>query len=430
MHRPYRPTPLKLDTQLAPMQRSYPEEQLSKVEQESEIIQHMMRVPSRNANNTPHRHRTQHKHRMVAREPSQQNVRDSSLPGIFVALNEDSCPPRSKNLFGPSGILDRPLTLVETQELHAKEKTGLKKWTEKIKGAAGELKADFKNVADEIKDVAGELASGRPVQTRRHDRHASMDGYSSAHLTTSISGPNIRFTHSSDESHPSSTDTSGFPLLDSPSEPPTPPKRPLPKISLPPPIQARLFSELELLLTKTINDYLLGEKMMGRMSEESLEKVVKSWIAKGRPLPNELYFDLATQLELFHANLKAFRFFGQHQGSYLHIQSMLNGWSALAKRLNRRTLSTPDSDIKKYLVDIDHILNLLGVDHKVWTSFGYWRDATLQALAVKDQEEKGHGAKAWGVPMAFLPPHGGSEEAFDDQNIVETGLRLLGHVDG
>jgi len=405
------------------MQRSYPEEQLSKVEQESEILQHMMTVPSRNVNNAPYRHRTQHKHKMVARERSQRHVRDSSLPGIFVALNEDSYLPRSKNLFGPSGILDRPLTLVETQERHAKEKIGLKKWTEKIKGAAGELKADLKN-------VAGELASGRPVQTRRHDRHASMDGYSSAQLTTSISGPNIRFTQSSDESYPRSTDTCGFPLLNPPSEPPTPPKRPLPKISLSPPIQARLFSELELVLTKTINDYLLGEKMMGRMSEESLEKVVKSWIAKGRPLPNEFYFDLATQLELFHANLKTLRFFGQHQGSYLHIQSMLNGWSALAKRLNRRTLSTPDSDIKKYLLDIDHILNLLGADHKVWTSFGYWRDATLQALAAKEQEEKEHGAKAWGVPMAFLPPHGGPEEAFDDQNIVENGLRLLGHGDG
>lgn len=417
MHRPKRPTPLKLGTEL-----SSSDIEFSKIEQESNIRQHMMKAPSRTADNTPH------KNMMATREQSQRNLRDSSLPGIYIALSEDSATPRPKKLFGPHGILDRPLSDAEAKQFHAKERTGLKKWTDMIKDAAGELKADLKSVADEIKDVAEELAIGLPSQTRRHG-NASMDWYNSAQPTTAFDGPTARYTHSSDESYTRSTANSEAPLLNPPTRPTTPPKRALPKISLSPPIQARLFSELELILTKTINDYLLGEKMMGRMSAESIDKVVKNWVAKGRPLPNEFYFDLATQLELFNANLHSFRFFGIHQGSYLHIQSMLSGWSALAKKLNRRTLSTPDSDIKKYLVDIDNILNLLGVDHKVWAAFGYWRDVTIQAMSVKEQQEKEQGAKAWGIPMTTLPPTGGPEEEFDDQNIIRDGLKLLGHGD-
>ena len=400
-------------------------------------------VPNRGANNAQPRHvlvarsqsqrnvtsasnrsadNTQHRHMNLARGHSQRNARDGSVPGIYVALSEDHEPPRPKTMFGPYGMLDRPSTGDEARSMHVKEKTGLKKWADKIKGTAGELKADLKSMASEIKDVAGELVSGVPSQGDR-----SIDGYTSAQLTTSLSGPNVRSTHASNRSNWQTAGIIGFPMTDPPPRPASPTKRPLPKISLAPPIQARLFSELELVLTKTINDYLLGEKIMGRMSEASIEKVVKSWMAKGRPLPSEFYFDLATQLELFHANLNTFRFFGQHQGSYLHIQSMLNGWSGLAKNLNRRTLSTPDSDIKKYLVDIDNILVLLGADQKVWEQFGYWKDATLQALLGKEREEEEHGSRLWGVPMASMPPGRRPEEAFDDQNIVETGLRLLGH---
>ncbi|MCJ1246505.1 hypothetical protein MMC30_003713 [Trapelia coarctata] len=387
----------------------------------SQSQRNMTSVPNRNADNAQYRHMN------LARGQSQRRVRDGSLPGIFVALGEDSPPPRPKTLFGPYGILDQPTTNDEAKNTHAKERTGLKKWADKIKGAAGEWKADLKSVVEELRDVAGELVTGLPAHPRRQS-DKSMDGYASAQLTTTFGGQNERFTHFSDDASARANGIIGFPLLNPLTRPASPTKRPLPKISLAPPIQARLFSELELVLTKTINDYLLGEKMMGRMSDASLEKVVKGWMAKGRPLPNEFYFDLTAQLELFHANLNTFRFFGQHQGSYLHIQSMLNGWSSLAKKLNRRTLSTPDSDIKKYLVDIDNILNLLGVDQKVWTEFGYWRDATLQALSGKAREEEVYGSQPWGIPMVSMPPSRGPEETFDDQNIVETGLRLLkGH---
>jgi len=541
MHRSNRPSPLKLDPQLSSMQQSTSEDQVSKVEHESNIIQQIMSVPSRNANNSPQRHmgvaraqspmkvtksqsqrhrrddslpgrsvavsddsrrvpnhgatntsyrqlyaadsvierclrddsmsgaldeapgralsrnaaNTQPRHVLVARSQSQRNmtsvpsrnadnaqhrhmdlaggqtqrhVRDCSLPGIFAALGEDSAPPRPKTMFGPYGMLDRPTTEVEAIQPQVKENTGLKKWADKIKGAAGELKADLKSMAEELRDVAGELVNGLPAQTRkRGDR--DVDDYGSAQLITSMIGPNVRHINVNDGFHAQSSGIIGLPLLHPPTRPASPTKRPLPKISLAPPIQARLFSELELVLTKTINDYLLGEKVMGRMSDASVEKIVKSWMAKGRPLPNEFYFDLATQLELFHANLNTFRFYGEHQGSYLHIQSMLNGWSNLAKRLNRRTLSTPDSEIKKYMVDIDNIFVFLGADQEVWEKFGYWRDITLKALSGKAREEEVHGSRPLGVPMASMPPGGGPEEEFDDQDIVATGLRLLGHRD-
>ena len=170
-----------------------------------------------------------------------------------------------------------------------------------------------------------------------------------------------------------------------------------PPVSLSPTIQARLFGELELILTTTINTYLNNEKDEGRMSLESVEKIVKRWKASHQSMPTDFMFDLGTQLRLVQANCDTFRFYGEHQGSNVRLDGMFRTWEGLARRLNRRTLATPDAEIRKYLADISNIFNLVGASTEAWATFEFWRSATVVAIEAVGAEEKARAAIPWGV---------------------------------
>lgn len=185
-------------------------------------------------------------------------------------------------------------------------------------------------------------------------------------------------------------------------------------ISLDPPTQARLYSEVELMICVTANVFLMEQRREGRMSIESLVKVTDMWKSKGRPQVVEFQFDQATQRDLVLYNLKTFRFHGENADNRVAINSMMYNWKALAKEMSVRTFCTPDSVIRKHLHDIYRILELLGAPV---TTFWVFQDIQVRTLNLMKEEqrrrEERHLAKkagyqrvgGMGVERAWNPNH-------------------------
>ncbi|KIN01439.1 hypothetical protein OIDMADRAFT_80996, partial [Oidiodendron maius Zn] len=131
-------------------------------------------------------------------------------------------------------------------------------------------------------------------------------------------------------------------------------------ISLPPPEQARIYMEVELMLVHTANNFLMGQFSQGRIDVDSIKKTVDSWKSKGRPLVIEFMYDQATQRELVIANQNNFRFHGPTAGSEVRIRSMLYNWKQVASLLSIRTFCSADTLITKLLFDTEQVLELLG----------------------------------------------------------------------
>jgi hypothetical protein len=131
-------------------------------------------------------------------------------------------------------------------------------------------------------------------------------------------------------------------------------------ISLPPPEQARIYMEVELMLIHTANTFLMSQFSQGRIDVDSIKKTVDAWKSKGRPLVIEFMYDQATQRELVVANQHNFRFHGPTAGSEIRISSMLYNWKQVASLMSIRTFCSADTVIMKLLFDIEQVLELLG----------------------------------------------------------------------
>ncbi|MCJ1403557.1 hypothetical protein MMC11_006780 [Xylographa trunciseda] len=153
-------------------------------------------------------------------------------------------------------------------------------------------------------------------------------------------------------------------------------------ISLDAPTQARLYAELELMITMTTNNYLNNELKGSRINKKSLVKIAERWIKSGRIKPIDFMFDLETQLAIVRANSSTLRFHGPAQGDYLRINATLAGWSTTVTKLNHRTLCNPDMEIRKYFDDILDMLELLGVQEHTFVKLQH-----LQAAAVGEMME-------------------------------------------
>ena len=153
-------------------------------------------------------------------------------------------------------------------------------------------------------------------------------------------------------------------------------------ISLDTTTQARLYAELELMVTTTINAYLMIESQESRVDKKSVAKILERWIKSSRSKPKEFMFDLKTQLVIVKANLSTLRFHGPAQGDYLRIDAMLTSWMTLATNLSRRTLCNPDTEIQKYFIDILDILELLGAPEHTFVKL-----QQLQAAAEDEMME-------------------------------------------
>ena len=175
-------------------------------------------------------------------------------------------------------------------------------------------------------------------------------------------------------------------------------------ISLDPPTQARLYSEIELMICVTANMYLMQQRKEGRMSVESLLKVAEIWRSKGRPQVVEFQFDQATQRDLVLYNLKSFRFHGEHAGNRVVINSMMYNWKVLSKEMSIRTFCMPDSVVRKHLHDIYKILEMLGAPVSTFLAF---QDIQLRTLNLMREEQKRREEKSrsqHGVERAWHPP--------------------------
>ena len=180
-------------------------------------------------------------------------------------------------------------------------------------------------------------------------------------------------------------------------------------VSLDPPTQSKIYSEIELMICATANRYLLDESQSGRMDVESLRKITHYWQSKNRPQVIEFQFDQATQRDLVLLNLKTFRFYGPSAENPVALTAMLQSWKTLAKEMSVRTFCTPDSVIKKQMHDCYKILEMLGAP---FVTFFAFQDVQLRALKLIVQQQKrleqcGH--LEFGVERKWEPKEGGGQ---------------------
>ena len=181
-------------------------------------------------------------------------------------------------------------------------------------------------------------------------------------------------------------------------------------VSLSPPMQAKLYSEMELMICATANQYLNVQHREGRMSVESLKKVTEWWTSKNRPQVIEFMFDQATQRDLVLYNLKSFRFYGPNADDTLQVNAMMQSWKAVSRDMSVRTFCTPDSVIRKHTHDCYKILEMLGAPLVTFMAF---QEIQMKALKVMREEQKKrdeYEAIRFGVERKWEAPTEGAEE--------------------
>lgn len=181
-----------------------------------------------------------------------------------------------------------------------------------------------------------------------------------------------------------------------------PPKTKFP-VSLSPPEQARLFSDLELMICATANEYLETQHHFDRMSPSSVAKVAQSWVARNRPQVLEFMYDQQTQRDLVLYNLKTFRFYGPHSENVVALNSMLLAWKQLGKDMSVRTFCTPDSVVRKQLHDCHKVLEMLGAPMVTFMAFQRVQLEALRLIKDRQTAREEYGRIQWGVEKTWEP---------------------------
>ena len=163
-----------------------------------------------------------------------------------------------------------------------------------------------------------------------------------------------------------------------------------PPVSLDPPYQAKVYSEMELMICVTANKYLTSELAAGRISAESIAKVSTYWSNKNRPRVIEFQYDQATQRDLILYNLTTLKFHGESAESPLVLNATMYGWKTMAKEMNVRTFCAPDSAVRKHMHDAHKVLDMLGAPFVTYLAFQELQLKTLAKIndGVKKMEEK------------------------------------------
>ncbi|RAH79488.1 hypothetical protein BO86DRAFT_391033 [Aspergillus japonicus CBS 114.51] len=131
-------------------------------------------------------------------------------------------------------------------------------------------------------------------------------------------------------------------------------------VSLDAPTQARLYSQLEVMICVVANRFLVEQHNRGLLSGESISKVTNYWAAKNRPRVVEFHYDQATQRQLILSNLRTVQFNGCSATNPVQLRTNLNNWKAIGKEMSVRTFCAPDSAIRKQMYDIHKLLEMLG----------------------------------------------------------------------
>jgi hypothetical protein len=171
----------------------------------------------------------------------------------------------------------------------------------------------------------------------------------------------------------------------------TPPQcQQTPSVSLDPPYQAKVYSEMELMICVTANNYLMRELTTGRISPESIAKVFSYWSSKNRPQVIEFQYDQATQRDLILYNLTTLKFHGESAESPLVLNATMYSWKTMAKEMSVRTFCAPDSQMRKHMHDAHKILEMLGAPLVTFLAFQELQLKTLAKITegVKKMEMK------------------------------------------
>ncbi|KAL4873994.1 hypothetical protein BDV12DRAFT_181882 [Aspergillus spectabilis] len=170
------------------------------------------------------------------------------------------------------------------------------------------------------------------------------------------------------------------------------PSKVLPKttvsISLDPTAQAKLYSEMEVMICVSANRFLVEQYNGGRISKESIRKVNSFWGSKNRPEVVEFQFDQATQRQLILSNIRTLHFNGESSTNPVLLNSNLQNWKAVVKEMSVRTFCAPDSVIRKHMHDIQKLLDMLGAPIATFLAFEELQMRTLFFL--KEQRARNY----------------------------------------
>ncbi|RJE22020.1 hypothetical protein PHISCL_05645 [Aspergillus sclerotialis] len=144
--------------------------------------------------------------------------------------------------------------------------------------------------------------------------------------------------------------------------------------------QAKLYSELELMICFSANNFLVEQYRGGRVSMDSVKKITASWGSKNRPQVVEFQFDQATQRQLILSNLSTLSFHGEASANPILLNSNLRDWKSIIKDMGIRTFCFPDSSIRKHLHDIHNILEMLGAPFQTRVAFENLQMSTLSLM--------------------------------------------------
>lgn len=131
------------------------------------------------------------------------------------------------------------------------------------------------------------------------------------------------------------------------------------QISLAPSCQAKLYSDLEVMICTSANDFLLRQYYDGRISQYSVNKVLQQWGSKNRPQVYQFHFDQTTQRELILENRRTLDLNGGCSTNAMQFHSTMQSWKAIATEMSARTFCLPDNAIRKNLFEIQQILDML-----------------------------------------------------------------------
>ncbi|KAF9889542.1 hypothetical protein FE257_007252 [Aspergillus nanangensis] len=157
-------------------------------------------------------------------------------------------------------------------------------------------------------------------------------------------------------------------------------------VSLDPPAQAKLYSELEVMICVSANKFLVDQYNIGRLSAESIRKIKDFWGSKNRPQVVEFQFDQSTQRRLILSNIRTLHFNGESSTNPVLLHSNLQNWRAIAKEMTVRTFCSRDSVIRKHMHDIHKLLDMLGAPVDTFLAFQELQVRTLAAM--KEHLEK------------------------------------------
>lgn len=269
-----------------------------------------------------------------------------------------------KKLFGENGWLGRSTSM---KELPAEKyrKAGFQRFSEKIKQRVGDFVSS--SAHSPYPQTCEIIFTDRGVGSQTGD----------------IKKVNVNI-FNSDSNNSKITSQSTFP------------------ISLDPPSQAKLLSEIEVMICVTANKFLLQQYEEGRMSVESVAKVTNFWASKNRPQVLEFQFDQSTQRDLILYNLKTFEFYGEAATNVMVLHGTLYNWKAVAKEMSIRTFCTPDSVIRKHMHDTHKILEMLGAPIITFLAFQELQVSTLARIK-EEQRKRLQRSKDHGVTKEYIP---------------------------